>query len=94
MSVVFIAVDTVTDVNQLRAYQAAVDPLLQRCEHEVVVYDEGARALEGTPAGDRVVAIRFPSEEAFRAFYDSPEYQAVIGTRLGATCGFAILANG
>lgn len=94
MSVIFVAVDTVIDVDQLRAYQGVVGPLVKACAHEVLFYDEGTLPLEGTPAGERVLAIRFPSEEAFRAFYDSPEYQAVIGTRLGATRGFAVLANG
>jgi uncharacterized protein (DUF1330 family) len=40
-----------------------------------------------------VVAIRFPTGEAFRAFFDSPGNQAVVGKRLSSTDGFAVLID-
>ena len=46
------------------------------------------------PPGSRVVILSLPSEEDFRAFYDSPGYQAVVGERLDAVDGFAVLAKG
>jgi uncharacterized protein (DUF1330 family) len=94
MSVIFLAVDTLTNVDLFREYQAAVRPILAKTGYEMMAYDEAARPLEGTPGGHRVVMIRFPSEEAFREFYDSEEYQAIIGKRLDATDGFALLLNG
>jgi len=93
MAVMFLAVDTITDLSRLREYQADVGPILSRHAHEVVAYDEAARPLEGIDSTKRVVAIRFPTDEAFRVFYDSPEYQAVIGKRLGAADGFAVLID-
>ena len=74
-----------------REYFEAVTPLLAACPHEVIGYDNDALPLERGPAGKRVLVIKFPSEDVFRAFYDSPEYQAIVGKRLAATDGFAVL---
>ena len=93
MAVMFLAVGTITDLVRFREYQEGVGPLLGLHPHEVVAYDESARPLEGIDSTRRVVAIRFPTEEAFRVFYDSPEYQAVIGKRLSSTDGFAVLID-
>ena len=50
--------------------------------------------IEGEAAGCRTVILEFESEADFRTWYDSPEYQAIIGKRHAATTGFAILAQG
>ena len=91
MAVYFIANDNVTNPDLMQEYFAAVTPLLAACDHEVIGYDSDAFPLERQPAGKRVVVIKFPTEAVFRAFYDSPEYQAVIDKRLNATEGFALL---
>ncbi len=49
--------------------------------------------IEGT-CPDGVVIIEFPSVEAAKAWYDSPAYQAVVGERLGATEGRAVIVEG
>jgi uncharacterized protein (DUF1330 family) len=93
MAIMFLAVDSITDLPLLREYQAGVGPILAVHPHEVIAYDEAAQPLEGVDTTKRVVAIRFESDESFRKFYDSPEYQAVIGKRLSATDGFAVLVK-
>ena len=93
MAIMFLAVDNITDLPLFREYQADVGPILALHPHEIVAYDEAARPLEGLEATKRVVAIRFPTDEAFRVFYDSPDYQAIIGKRLSATDGFAVLID-
>ena len=92
MAIMFLAVDNITDLPLFREYQADVGPILALHPHEIVAYDEAARPLEGLEATKRV-PIRFPTDEAFRVFYDSPEYQAIIGKRLSATDGFAVLID-
>jgi uncharacterized protein (DUF1330 family) len=84
----------ITDQELLDAYHAAVGPTL--VGHDVVtrVATNMARTIEGEPAGPRVVVMEFPDEDAFHAWYDSPAYQEVIGLRLKATQGFAVLAQG
>jgi uncharacterized protein (DUF1330 family) len=49
--------------------------------------------LEGE-APDGVVIIEFPTVEAAKAWYESPEYQAVLGQRLAATRGRAVIVEG
>jgi uncharacterized protein (DUF1330 family) len=39
------------------------------------------------------VIVEFASREAARAWYESPEYQAVVGKRLAATQGFAVISQ-
>jgi uncharacterized protein (DUF1330 family) len=93
MAIMFLAVDRITDLPMLREYQQGVGPILRQYPYEMIAYDEAARPLEGIDETRRVVALRFDSEQVFRDFYDSPEYQAVIGKRFGATDGFAVLVN-
>ena len=93
MAVMFLAVDEVTDLPLFREYQVGARPVLAEHPCELVAYDEEAQPLERVETTKRVIALRFPSREAFHAFYDSPEYQAVIGKRLESTSGFALLLD-
>ena len=91
MAVYFVAIDKITNPDLMQEYFAAVTPLLNATDHQVVGYDPDAFPLERSTAGQRCLVIKFPSEEVFRAFYDSAEYQAILGKRLGATDGSAVL---
>jgi uncharacterized protein (DUF1330 family) len=93
MAVMFLAVDTITDLPLFREYQVDARPVLAAHESRLMAYDEAARPLEGIDSTRRVIALRFESDAAFRTFYDSPAYQAVIGKRLSATNGFAVLVD-
>ena len=48
---------------------------------------------EGAP-GSRFVVIEFPDRAAIRRFYDSPEYQEIVGIRTGASSGFLAAVDG
>ncbi len=94
MSVYFLANCKIVDRDLLEEYQEGTRPILGAVAGaELIIADNWAEVLEGEPAGTRVIVVKFESEESFRAFYDSPEYQSVIGKRLEATDGFAILAE-
>lgn len=60
---------------------------------ELVVFDTDVKAVEGEPPGPRTVIVRFESAQAANDWYNSPEYQAVVGKRLAATEGFAVIAR-
>ena len=60
---------------------------------EVLVLDEQAQVLEGTPEFPRVVIIKFKSRDDAEAWYNSPEYAEVLPIRLAATEGVAFLAD-
>ena len=37
--------------------------------------------------------LKFEDKAAVKAWYDSPEYQAVVGKRLEATDGYAVISE-
>ena len=52
------------------------------------VGEEGGRA--GQQKGAVTIVLRFSSKEAARTWYDSPEYQAIVGLRTDNTDGFVV----
>jgi uncharacterized protein (DUF1330 family) len=51
--------------------------------------------IEGEGAGTNTVVLQFDSREKAKEIYESGDYQAIVGTRLGATTKhFAILVDG
>jgi len=93
MAAYFIAQYVVNDPALYREYQAGAGPTLAACGGELVSFDIGAETIEGTPPGPQTVIIKFESPEAAKAWYNSKEYQAVVGKRLKATNGFAVIAQ-
>jgi uncharacterized protein (DUF1330 family) len=94
MSVYFIANSTITDQAGLDAYVAAAGATLAGHDVKLHVAANDAETIEGQPAGSRVVVLEFPDRDAFRAWYDSAAYQAIIGMRFASTNGFAVLVDG
>jgi uncharacterized protein (DUF1330 family) len=84
---------TITDQALLDEYVAAAGATLGAHPIKPVVVTNEATVLEGE-AGERVVVLEFPSRETAMAWYQSPEYQAVIGKRLNSTKGFLVLVDG
>ena len=50
--------------------------------------------LEGDVKGPRMVMIEFPSYEKAKAWYNSDEYQAIVGIRQKASTGSAYIVEG
>jgi uncharacterized protein (DUF1330 family) len=82
----------ITNPDAYNAYIPAVMPTLRAHHAEVVVADYESDPVEGQPAAVTIV-IRFPSRAAARAWYDSPEYQAIVGLRTDNSEGFVVFAN-
>jgi uncharacterized protein (DUF1330 family) len=61
---------------------------------EVLVVDEDIEVIEGSTADTRTVVLKFKDKETAKQWYNSPEYQAVVGIRLGAIDGVAVLCEG
>ena len=49
--------------------------------------------IEGNP-GNRTVVLEFDSREQYEAWYNSPEYQAILPLRVDNSEGFALLIEG
>ena len=93
MAAYFIAQYVVKNPDQYREYQAGAGPTIQASGAELVAFDVAAETVEGTPPGPQTVVIKFESTEAAKAWYNSAEYQAVVGKRLEATEGFAVISQ-
>lgn len=93
MAAYFVAQYVVNDPKLYREYQAGAGPTIQASGGELVAFDVAAETIEGTPPGSCTVIVRFPSTEAAKAWYESPAYQAVLGKRLAATKGFAVISQ-
>jgi uncharacterized protein (DUF1330 family) len=93
MAAYFIAQYVVNDPKLYREYQAAAAPTIQAARGEVVAFDVAAETIEGTPPGPQTVIVKFESKAAAKAWYQSPEYQAVVGKRLASTTGFAVISQ-
>ena len=91
MAAYFIVNARITDPEGLARYRAAVQPSFTGREVKVLVSTDDATTIEGTPAGERAVVLEFPDRAAALDWYHSDVYQEVIGMRLAATEGFAIV---
>lgn len=93
MAAYFIAQYVVNDPDLYREYQAGAGPTIAASGAELVAFDVAAETVEGEPPGPQTVVIKFESTEAAKAWYNSDEYQAVVGKRLAATNGFAVISQ-
>ena len=85
--------DTMKDAARYAAYLQKAGGSLAGREARVIVGNGAVTPLEGAPP-DGVVIIEFPNAEAARDWYESPAYQAVVGERLAATEGRAVIVEG
>jgi len=60
-----------------KAYQAAVQPLIEAFGGKLRAIGTQLQVLEGAHDGRRLVVFEFPSMEAIRGFWHSPEYEKV-----------------
>ena len=93
MAAYFIAQYVVNDPKLYREYQVGAGATIREAGGEVVAFDVAAETIEGTPPGSHTVIVKFESTEAAKAWYRSPAYQAVLGKRLAATKGFAVISQ-
>jgi uncharacterized protein (DUF1330 family) len=93
MAAFFIAQYVVNDATLYGEYSAGAGPTLAAAGGELVAFDVAAETVEGSPPGPQTVIIKFESTEAAKAWYNSPDYQAVVGKRLAATEGFSVISQ-
>jgi uncharacterized protein (DUF1330 family) len=94
MSVYVIVQGKVENRGLLDQYVAKAGPSIKLHRGRTIAYDEAPLVVEGKIEHPRTVIVEFPSMAAFRAWYDSPEYQEVLPLRLKATQGTLIVAKG
>lgn len=94
MSVYAVAQGRVENRKMLDEYVGKVIPSIQAHGGRVIGFDESPEVVEGKIDHPRTVILEFESQDAFRKWYDSPEYQAVLPLRVDSTPGTLILVNG
>jgi uncharacterized protein (DUF1330 family) len=94
MSTYLVVNSTIDDPELLNEYVQAAGATLGIVPLKVLAVDTDCTTIEGEPSGPRTVILEFESEDDFRTWYESPEYQAIIGMRHAATKGFAVLVKG
>ena len=93
MAAYLVANYDVVDADKYKEYQRGAAPIMAG-GGKLLVLDSDSVKKEGD-AGAQTVVIEYPSKEAALAAYESDDYQAVVGIRLGATeNGRAIIVDG
>jgi uncharacterized protein (DUF1330 family) len=90
----FLARLTIHDPAAYARYLEGTDAPLARHGAQVLAVDESPQVLEGDWPCSRTVLIAFPDEAAARAWYDSPEYQAIAQHRRRAATTDAVFLRG
>ncbi|MFT5696135.1 MAG: hypothetical protein ACI9QQ_002115 [Myxococcota bacterium] len=87
---------TIHDADTYRKYEKGFFPILKKHGGEFFTYDDNNSNLEGdNPPEGRVVLFKFPSEEAARAWYNDPDYQALSeNRRAGTKLNFLTIVHG
>ena len=86
----------VTDREGFTAYSAALPPIYRQYggEYLALVPAPLVEVAEGTVEDRSIVLARFPSREAARAFWDSPEYAVAKKLREGKGTFFVTILDG
>ena len=93
MSAFIVLHNVVTDPAKMQQYIPKAIETLTAHGAEILVVAEAATVLEGSPPFPRTIVLKFPSRDAAKAWYDSPEYRKALPLRLQATRGYAVLAQ-
>jgi uncharacterized protein (DUF1330 family) len=84
----------IQDQPTFQRYREEVVPLIQRYGGRYLIRGGEVETLEGHLGLKRLIVLEFPSVEAARAFYDSPEYQPVKQIRLQSAESEVALVGG
>jgi uncharacterized protein (DUF1330 family) len=84
----------VTDPQQYEQYKKLSSLAMQAHGAQVCARGGAVHVLEGDWSPKRVVLLKFPTAEAARRFYDSPEYAAAKAAREGAAVMRMVLIEG
>lgn len=84
----------VTNPEPYQAYIAGAGPLVAKHGGKYLVRGGRREIREGEAAAGRLVILEFASFEAAQAFYDSPEYQAILPMRQANATSRVVIVEG
>lgn len=94
MAAYFIVNVEVRNRDKYDAYREKVPPVIERFGGRFLVRGGELHPIEGDLGLKRLVVLEFPSMEAARRFYDSPEYAPLLRLRLDSTTSDMVLVEG
>ncbi|MGH7308104.1 MAG: DUF1330 domain-containing protein [Candidatus Rokuibacteriota bacterium] len=94
MAAYFVVDLDVTDATGFEEYRRAVPPVIAKYGGRFLVRGGTVEALEGRWKPKRLTVVEFPSAARAKEFYNSPEYQQIIGLRLKAASSNLVLVEG
>lgn len=94
MTVYAIGQISIYDRDRYHRYAASFLPTLAPYGGTILAADEAPAAVEGDLNCGKVILLKFPDEEAFRAWERSPEYAEIAVERRAATTGTVLLVKG
>lgn len=94
MAAYLIAEVEITDPERYKDYQAVTPGTVEKYGGRFVVRGGNPLSIEGGWDPERIVVVEFADIEAAKAWYNSPEYQAVLGIRHEASNGRVIMVEG
>jgi uncharacterized protein (DUF1330 family) len=89
-----IVTELIRDPATYKSYVEKAVGTIQRAGGRIIVADDHPTVVEGRWHGSRTVVLEFDSVEAARHWYDSAEYQAVVGLRRAAAESNAVILSG
>ena len=91
----YIVVDIeITDPNEYQTYAKQTAATIEHYGGKFLVRGGEPETLEGDWKTKRLVIIEFPSIEQAKAWYNSPEYSAIIGIRHHSAISKMLLVQG
>lgn len=94
MKAYVIAIETVIDAALFDEYRKGVPATLVPFEGRFVARGGKYTVLEGQWEHPRTVVIEFPSREAAEGWYNSADYQKIIGLRHKSSRGNLVILDG
>ena len=91
---VIVQITEINDVDAFTTYRPLAGETVAKHGGEFLVRAGPAERFEGSGDCGRNVVIEFPSVEAAKAWYNSPEYQEALKIRLAASTGSLIIVEG
>ncbi len=94
MAAYFIVNLDIHDAERFETYRQQVAPLVEEHGGRYLVRGGELHALEGDLGFKRLLVVEFPSMEAARRFYDSPEYAPLLKLRQECAESDIVLVEG
>ncbi len=94
MAAYFIVNLDIGDAERFETYRQQVAPLVEQHGGRYLVRGGELHPIEGDLGLKRLVVLEFPSLEAARRFYESPEYAPLLKLRQEAARSHIVLAEG